>query len=398
MPRGAASGPQTRGAVPTAAPRLTALWALLLLLRARPSSAQHAVYRFAERRGGAESLSSCLRWERAERGDVYLATKFFTGCGVGRFGGQIHSDGTQLAILSMWDGDGAAGSAQGASPWCTRFSQGAGPWPHGQGAHCIVPFRFEMGSEYCFELTRASNGSSAFWSLSVSDGGPGPAEFVGSILVRPEGTGRDCSLLEPEAESSHEHYAGGAFYSAAAWRGPFLGGEGGAAPVDVDVDCGPGTESAAAAAVEANASSAPHGGPGGGATIRFRRGPGVPQDCERPSLWQQAGLGGRGVEAAAGPAARFGPGPAGSSAMLWAGGIAALLGAGAIATSACLRRGRDGAPCLPMWVQVVPKDFCAENNAPAGPQLALLDGGRPSDAGEGDDGASSEHSVAVRAS
>mmetsp|Transcript_66751 Transcript_66751/g.206738 ORF Transcript_66751/g.206738 Transcript_66751/m.206738 type:complete len:85 (-) Transcript_66751:389-643(-) len=84
--------------------------------------------------------------------------------------------------------------------------------------------------------------------------------------------------------------------------------------------------------------------------------------------------------------------------MLWAGGIAAFLGAGAIATSACLRRGRDGAPCLPMWVQVVPKDFCAENNAPAGPQLALLDGGRPSDAGEGDDGASSEHSVAVRAS
>jgi len=267
---------------------------LALLLRLRPCLAQHAVYRFATQRSNFESLTSFLRWVHVEPGDVYAATKFFTGCSVGRFGGQFHADGSQIAIFSMWDSDGVVGSARGLSPRCTRFDQGFGAWPRGTGARCILPLSFDVGSEYRLELTKAANASGTAWSLAVSQGA-GASQLVGSIFVRQQQGGSLCSLLEPEAESSQEHYAGGRFRSSAAWRGPFLDGEGGVAPVDADVDCGP--DAGGAWEPSMSASAAVPGGSAGPPNVFFDRGTGVVHGlhgCERGSLWQHGDLEARG--------------------------------------------------------------------------------------------------------
>mmetsp|Transcript_70832 Transcript_70832/g.195667 ORF Transcript_70832/g.195667 Transcript_70832/m.195667 type:complete len:352 (-) Transcript_70832:397-1452(-) len=253
---------------------------LLVLLHVSPCAAQHARYRFATRRNNFGSLSAYLRWERVERGDVYLATKFFTGCSLGKFGGQIHGDGSQVLLFSMWDFDHIPGTTLGASPSCTRFSQGTGEWPYGTGAHCIIPYHFETGAEYRFELTKRVDANGTLWSLAVANGGSAHASLVGSILVQQAWTEKDCSLLEPEAESFQEYFTSGAFHTEAAWRGPFLDGEDGIAPVDVDADCG---AEPLDAALSANVSGGDRGEP----VVLFRRGLDVTGGCEQPSLWQQ---------------------------------------------------------------------------------------------------------------
>jgi len=296
-----------------------------VLLRVRPSAAQHTLYRFATHRGDFGSMASYLRWVDVEPGDVHLATKFRTGCSAGEFGSQFHSDGSRVALLAVWDADGDPASTEGVSAWCKRFSQGSGAWPAGAGVHCVLPYPFDLGPEYRFELKKAADATGTLWSLRVS-AGSGPGRLVGSIFTPQLGPERDCSLLLPEAESFLEYYAGGAFRSAAAWRGPFLGAAG-VAPVDADVDCG------AELAAPASASDAVPGGAEGPPTVFLQRGAGVAHGCERPSLWRHPGP--EAFEEA--PAAR---GPA--AAARWAGALG-LLATGAAAPSAARPRRRGGA-------------------------------------------------------
>mmetsp|Transcript_113810 Transcript_113810/g.332470 ORF Transcript_113810/g.332470 Transcript_113810/m.332470 type:complete len:401 (-) Transcript_113810:234-1436(-) len=259
-------------------PEVLPFLALLLASALGPSAGQHATYRFATLRSSFESLVTYLRFEHVEPGNAYVATKFFTGCSIGKFGGQIHADGSQALVLGVWDYDGIYGSARAESPWCTRFSQGRGHvWPAGTGVRCIVETRFQAGSQYRFSLSKEGNSSGTLWSLDVSSGDS--TSQVGSVFVSQIGVGRDCSLLEPEAESSMEYYTGGDFHTEASWQGPFLGGDGGLAPVDVDVDCG---ADAGLAAVPAEAASR------GPPDLLFRRGHSMPHACERRSLWALA--------------------------------------------------------------------------------------------------------------
>mmetsp|Transcript_70831 Transcript_70831/g.195660 ORF Transcript_70831/g.195660 Transcript_70831/m.195660 type:complete len:364 (-) Transcript_70831:211-1302(-) len=317
---------------------------LLVLLHVSPCAAQHARYRFATRRNNFGSLSAYLRWERVERGDVYLATKFFTGCSLGKFGGQIHGDGSQVLLFSMWDFDHIPGTTLGASPSCTRFSQGTGEWPYGTGAHCIIPYHFETGAEYRFELTKRVDANGTLWSLAVANGGSAHASLVGSILVQQAWTEKDCSLLEPEAESFQEYFTSGAFHTEAAWRGPFLDGEDGVAPVDVDADCG-------AETLDAALSASVSGGERGEPVVLFRRGLDVTSGCEQPSLWQQGWLAAE--EASGGHAAGVG-------AVL----VTLVVGFGLTGVAAACWRSHDRAKASQATVRKAPVDR----------QLAIKDG------------------------
>mmetsp|Transcript_99124 Transcript_99124/g.296216 ORF Transcript_99124/g.296216 Transcript_99124/m.296216 type:complete len:397 (+) Transcript_99124:75-1265(+) len=258
-------------------PKVKWLLALLLAGALGPAAAQHATYRFATMQSSFDSLVSYLRFGHIEPGDVYVAMKFMTGCSIGKFGGQVHSDGTHMVVFGVWDYDGIYGSARSASPWCARFRLGKGyTWPDGTGVRCIVATRFAIGTEYRFRLSKAANTSGTLWSLEVGSGGS--TMQVGSIFVNQAGQGSDCSVLEPEAESSLQYYTGGDFYTEATWSGPFLGGDGGLAPVEVDTDCG--TDASPTLPAEVASRGPP--------SLLFRRGPGVPHACERHSLWPAA--------------------------------------------------------------------------------------------------------------
>lgn len=243
-----------------------------------PAAAQHATYRFATAaEHGFDGLTSYLRWELTRGGDVYLATKFYTGCGTGKFGGQIHSDGSHTLVFSMSDFDHVLNTAVGAQPWCTRS-------PADAGADCVLPYRFEADLEYRFDLTQSADETGAMWTLTVANSSSAAAALVGSIFMDQQKSRRDCSLLEAKAESLQERLSGGDFCSGASWRGPFLNrGDSGVAPVDVDVDCGP---DAPDGLVPAMASAAVPRGPEGRPNVFFQSGRDVVHECERPSLWK----------------------------------------------------------------------------------------------------------------
>eukprot|EP00418_Pyrodinium_bahamense_P091558 CAMPEP_0179048176 /NCGR_PEP_ID=MMETSP0796-20121207/19577_1 /TAXON_ID=73915 /ORGANISM="Pyrodinium bahamense, Strain pbaha01" /LENGTH=427 /DNA_ID=CAMNT_0020744643 /DNA_START=23 /DNA_END=1306 /DNA_ORIENTATION=+ len=248
--------------------QLRQLLASLLALWLAACSAQHATYRFATEQSDFESLTVYLRFQHIEAGDAYVATKFFTGCSIGKFGGQVHIDGTHGLVIALWDYDGMDNSARGASPWCSRFSQGEGKvWPAGTGAKCLLPFQFQSGSEYRFRLTKSKSPGGIIWTLDVRTGDT--TTIVGSIFVSQLGDGRDCSLLEPEAESSMEYYTGGTFHTEASCRGPYLGGDHGLAPTDVDVDCGAGSMDGELIPAEVSSKGAQNSSSGGGRGLRM---------------------------------------------------------------------------------------------------------------------------------
>jgi len=252
--------------------------AALLMLLVRACSAQHVWYRFHKHHGGVKSFSSYLRWTQAERGDVYLATQFWTGCGNGYFGGQLHKDGSHMVLFSMWDYDGATPSAQGVSPWCTRFGN------EGAGAHCGLDYVFEFGTEYRFELTRAKNASGVIWSTTVSKIDPIGTEtstFLGSIFVESRLVPKDCIRLEPTACSFQEYYSGGNFYTAGAWRGPFLDRVNSA--YDAHGDCG------MDGSAHINVSSVVPNGPRGRPNVFFQQGGNTEHGCEH-SMWHHHGV------------------------------------------------------------------------------------------------------------
>lgn len=308
--------------------------AFLLIWR---STAQHATYRFATRTNSFESLVSYLRWEElAQGGDVYLSTKFFTGCGVGQFGGQIHSSGEHEVLFSMWDFDQNVGSTRSEDPQCTRFVRGVGGWPAGTGTNCILQHQFQQNCEYRFELTKSSNASGVLWSLKIDDGSSIVARLVGSIFVD-NVFEQDCSQLEPRAESFQEYVSGGNFDSAASWRGPFLGGKFGGdgrpfsvVPIDADADCGQNLGSTFAQ-VSSQIGTEAKGSP----LVVFARGRSLARDCEKPSLWEHGGSEvPNGREAISPLATQQGLGLSGSSAMVWVGAVAlSLIGIGAVACS-----------------------------------------------------------------
>lgn len=309
--------------------------AFLLICR---SMAQHATYRFATRTNSFESLVSYLRWEElAQGGDVYLSTKFFTGCGVGQFGGQIHSSGEHEVLFSMWDFDQKVGSTRSEDLQCTRFEGGIGGWPAGTGTACVLQHPFQENWEYRFELTKSSNASGVLWSLKIDDGSSIVAKLVGSIFVD-DALGQDCSQLEPRAESFQEYVSGGTFDSVASWRGPFLGGklgrDGGPSlvvPIDADADCGQnsgGTFAQVSSRIGTEAKGSP--------LVVFARGRSLAHDCEKPSLWEHGGseVPDSAEEAISPLATQQGLGLLGSSAMVWVGAIALpLIGLGAVACS-----------------------------------------------------------------
>lgn len=308
--------------------QLRQLLASLLALWLAACSAQHATYRFATEQSDFESLTVYLRFQHIEAGDAYVATKFFTGCSIGKFGGQVHIDGTHGLVIALWDYDGMDNSARGASPWCSRFSQGEGKvWPAGTGAKCLLPFQFQSGSEYRFRLTKSKSTGGIIWTLDVRTGDT--TTIVGSIFVSQLGDGRDCSLLEPEAESSMEYYTGGTFHTEASCRGPYLGGDHGLAPTDVDVDCGAGSIDGELIPAEVSSKGAPE--------LIFRRGPGVAHGCERRSLWRHGAITGRPALQHVGdgfPVARPAVGssrPAIVESMFGIGFVATLLAAGVAA-------------------------------------------------------------------
>lgn len=261
-----------------APPRPLTLILPTLLLGAR---SQHAWYSWDTEETDFKNFASYLRWTQADKGDVYLATQFYTGCSGGYFGGQLHSDGTHSILFSMWDFNASAKTAHGVSPWCGRFGG------EGEGAHCGLEYVFEFGVEYRYTLTKASNSSGTLWSVTVTKEGPTEVPtFLGTIFIASEGLEKDCTVLEPRSVSFQEYYLGGTFYSAAAWRGPFLSRDpqgapalhAGLAPVDAAADCGNAT-------AHSNVSSSVPLGPAGAPNVFYQMGGNTEHGCEA-SMWQ----------------------------------------------------------------------------------------------------------------
>lgn len=244
------------------------------------ASAQHAYYSFKTDKTNFDNFTSYLRWTGAEKGDVYLATQFYTGCAGGYFGGQLHSDGTHSILFSIWDFNATWKKTQGVSPWCARFGG------EGEGAHCGLDFVFEFNVEYRFALTKSSNASGALFSTTVtkvSEEGAEVPTFLGTIFV--EGPAdKDCTTLAASGISFQEYYLGGDFYSAAAWRGPYMDHDGhsveGVAAFDADADCGNAT-------APSNVSSTPPLGSSGKPVAFYQQGGSTEHGCEK-SMWQHA--------------------------------------------------------------------------------------------------------------
>lgn len=256
------------------------LW-LLLVLSGRSCLSQHAWYNFNTTQKNFHNFSSYLQWTQADRGDVYLATQFYTGCSNGYFGGQLHSDGTHSILFSMWDFNATAQTAHGVSPWCLRFGG------EGTGANCGLEYVFEFGVEYRFSLTKSIESSGVSWSAVVTKIGDGieTPTFLGTIKILSEGLPGDCTLLKPFSVSFQEYYLGGTFYSAANWRGPYLDQDGhnassGLAAYDALSDCGN-------VSYPSNVSSSVPQGPSGRPNAFFQQGGATQHGCEK-SMWQHS--------------------------------------------------------------------------------------------------------------
>eukprot|EP00420_Gonyaulax_spinifera_P038337 CAMPEP_0197886716 /NCGR_PEP_ID=MMETSP1439-20131203/17424_1 /TAXON_ID=66791 /ORGANISM="Gonyaulax spinifera, Strain CCMP409" /LENGTH=288 /DNA_ID=CAMNT_0043506525 /DNA_START=344 /DNA_END=1209 /DNA_ORIENTATION=+ len=197
----------------------------------------------------------------------------------------------------------------------------------------------KLALDYSFQLTKKGDAYGTLWSLAVSNGSA--LTPVGSIFVKQQGAGRDCSLLEPEAETSMEYYNGGSFRTEASWRGPFLGGEGGLAPDDVDVDCGSDDGAAGGAMIPAKVTSSIPEGPQGRSVLLFRRGSGIVHGCDRRSIWRSTTMPAK--ARSADPLAAHDPsGPADLPVMVWVGtGAVAVVG---LATAFLAARHKCGGP------------------------------------------------------
>merc|ERR1719199_1453222 len=103
-----------------------------------PCMCQHAWYSFNTSEKDFDNFTSYLRWTQAEKGDVYLATQFYTGCAGGYFGGQLHSDGTHSILFSIWDGANATSETRPAADWCGRFGG------EGTGAQCGLLYHWDL--------------------------------------------------------------------------------------------------------------------------------------------------------------------------------------------------------------------------------------------------------------
>lgn len=257
---------------------------LLSSLLLIPCVSQHAWYSFKTREQNFDNFTSYLRWTQVEKGDVYLATQFYTGCSGGYFGGQVHSDGTHSILFSMWDFNATLKNSQGVSPWCARFGG------EGEGAHCGLEYLFEFGVDYRFTLTKSSNASGALWSASVTKEGSSPVPtFLGTIFIGAEDlphTVEECTVLAPSSVSFQEYYLGGTFYSAANWRGPFLNHNPlrqieGIMAYDAASDCGNAT-------YPSNVSSTVPLGPSGAPNAFYQQGGNTEHGCEK-SMWRHAG-------------------------------------------------------------------------------------------------------------
>lgn len=250
-----------------------------------PCLSQHAWYSFQTTQKDFDNFTSYLSWTQAEKGDVYLATQFWTGCSGGYFGGQLHSDGTHSILFSIWDFNATVKNSRGASPWCARFGG------EGEGSHCGLDYVFEFGVEYRFTMTKESNASGVIWSASVTKEGAAPVStFLGSIFIDVTSLPRtveECAVLGPTSVSFQEYYLGGDFYSAANWRGPFLnhnpmGQVEGIVAYDANADCSANTT------YPSNVSSSVPLGPSGRPNAFFQQGGSTPHGCEK-SMWQHAG-------------------------------------------------------------------------------------------------------------
>lgn len=255
----------------------------VVLLLVWPSAAQHAFYQFNTQKRNFNTMSSYLRWTQVEKGDVYLATHFLTGCSMGYFGGQFQASGSHMILFSMWDyGDkGNPGdrpipnTARGVSPWCSRFGG------EGNGAHCGLNYVFELGLEHRFELSKKINATGTLWTATVTRIDPIGTEtttLLGTIFLDQQGLPRDCSYLHPAASSFQEYFSHGNFYSAAAWRGPYFDGDNGLVPHDVDTDCGP-------YVLHSNVSSVVPNAPSGPPNVFFQMGGTTEHGCEK-SMWR----------------------------------------------------------------------------------------------------------------
>lgn len=209
---------------------MTPRTAAVLLLCAPPAAASHTWYGFDTLPDPAVAklvaFESDLVWTEVEQTDktnVYLATQFYIGAAGkthhgGYFGGQFHADGSNAVLFSIWDFNETVKNAwwsEDASPWCKRFGG------EGQGAHCDIAVKFEIGLPYRFRMEFShQNATGDFWNATVTDLKARKEQLIGQIyLGSVPGVGRAGGVLA-QSVSFQEYYTGGDFLSAAGWIGP----------------------------------------------------------------------------------------------------------------------------------------------------------------------------------
>lgn len=160
-----------------------------------------------------EEYSYYVHWqEMPSHHDLYGSFEFYWPGTTGYMGSQFHSDGTQMLDFAIWDADSVPGTAHPSGTYCSRFGG------EGNGAHCEMTVKMEIGQHYRFRLFKSDQTSSgSTWSVEFN------GEHLGSIFFDEEAAGFSLDKMKSGGVGFQEYYAdrSASFKASIGFIGPY---------------------------------------------------------------------------------------------------------------------------------------------------------------------------------